>query len=150
LFQHTPVEDPQAFWDTIPDWGKHFVIENNIKLYGVDTIRIAHEACQNDASLIQRFQGIVLLGVFLRVTPFREQAGLTDEQLFEEVRKPIRKYFGRKGEQVVEDNLNAVRLGYRQVVEVPRSLMEATPAAVLEAGRVAWEAKGKDTNAFFI
>jgi pyruvate-ferredoxin/flavodoxin oxidoreductase len=150
LFQHTPVEDPQAFWDTIPDWGKHFVIENNIKLYGVDTIRIAHEACQNDASLIQRFQGIVLLGVFLRVTPFREQAGLTDEQLFEEVRKPIRKYFGRKGEQVVEDNLNAVRLGYRQVVEVPRSLMDATPAAVLEAGRVAWDAKGKDTNAFFI
>jgi pyruvate-ferredoxin/flavodoxin oxidoreductase len=150
LFQHTPTASPQELWDSIPDWGKHYIMEHNVRLYGVDTIAIAREACQSDDSLIQRFQGIVLLGVFLKLTPFRTAAGLNDEALFTEVRKPIQKYFGRKGEKVVDDNLNAVKMGYQQVFEVPRAMMEATPAAILEAGRVAWDAKGKDTNAFFI
>ena len=150
LFQHTPDEDPQTLWNSIPDWAKFRVWDNKIKFYGVDTIRIARIACKSDDSLLQRFQGIVLLGVFLKLTPFQNDAGLTDEQLFDEVRKPIKKYFGRKGEHVVDDNLNAVKLGYKEVFEVPRSLIEATPADVLERGRQEWEAKGKDTNAFFI
>jgi pyruvate-ferredoxin/flavodoxin oxidoreductase len=150
VFQHTPVEDPQKFWDSIPDWGKYFIKETNIKLYGVDTIRIAREACQSDDSLVQRFQGIVLLGVFLRLTPFQKEAGLSDEDLFAQVEKPIRKYFGKRGEQVVQDNMKAVRLGYSQVIEVPRSIMEATPADVMAKGKAEWDAKGRDTNAFFI
>jgi pyruvate-ferredoxin/flavodoxin oxidoreductase len=150
LFQHTPVEDPQAFWDSIPVWAKHRIIDNDIKVYGVDTIRIAREACQSDDSLVQRFQGIVLLGVFLRLTPFQKELGLNNEALFEQVRKPITKYFGRKGEQVINDNMKAVSLGYEQVIEIPRSIMEATPADILARGEKEWEAKGKDTNAFFI
>lgn len=150
LFQHTPKEDPQQLWDSLPNWAKYFIRDNNIRVYGVDTIRIAREACRSDESLIQRFQGIVLLGVFLKLTPFRTEAGLSDEQLFEEVRKPIKKYFGRKGDQVVEDNLSAVKLGFSQVFEISRQLMDATPPEMLEQGRLEWEAKGKDTNAFFI
>lgn len=150
LFQHTPVEDPQAMWDSIPIWAKYYIKENNIRFYGVDTIRIAHESCKADDSLVQRFQGIVLLGVFLRLTPFQQDAGLNTDALFERVRIPIEKYFGRRGEQVVKDNLEAARKGYEQVFEVPRALIDATPADVLEQGRLEWEAKGKDTNAFFI
>jgi pyruvate-ferredoxin/flavodoxin oxidoreductase len=150
LFQHTPNEDPQGLWNSIPDWAKYYIKENNIHFYGVDTIRIAHESCKTDESLLQRFQGIVLLGVFLRLTPFQKDANLTEDDLFNRVRIPIEKYFGRKGEAVVKDNLEAARKGYREVFEVPRSVIEATPAAVMEKGRVEWEAKGKDTNAFFI
>lgn len=150
LFQHTPKEDPQQLWDSIPVWAKYYIHENKIRFYGVDTIRIAHESCKADDSLVQRFQGIVLLGVFLRLTPFQKDAGLSEDELFERVRKPIEKYFGRRGEQVVRDNLEAARKGFQQVFEVPRSLIEATPADVLERGRQEWEAKGKDTNAFFI
>lgn len=150
LFQHTPDEDPRALWNSIPDWAKYVIYENNINFYGVDTIRIASEACKSDSSLLQRFQGIVLLGVFLRLTPFRTEAGLSDDALFEEVRKPIKKYFGRKGDQVVEDNLNAVKKGFSQVFEVSREIMAETPAEVFAKGKVEWDAKGKDTNAFFI
>jgi len=50
----------------------------------------------------------------------------------------------------VRDNLEAARKGYREVFEVPREVIDATPADVLEKGRQEWEAKGKDTNAFFI
>lgn len=150
LFQHTPNEDPQLLWDSIPLWAKYYIKENNIKFYGVDTIRIAQESCKADDSLVQRFQGIVLLGVFLRLTPFQKDAGLSEDALFDRVRIPIEKYFGRRGPEVVRDNLEAARKGYNQVFEVPRSVIEATPADILEKGRQEWEAKGKDTNAFFI
>ena len=99
---------------------------------------------------MQRFQGIVLLGVFLRLTPFQKDAGLSEDALFDRVRIPIEKYFGRRGPEVVRDNLEAARKGYNQVFEVPRSIIEATPAEILEKGCQEWEAKGKDTNAFFI
>ncbi|MEM0951977.1 MAG: 2-oxoacid:acceptor oxidoreductase family protein [Cyanobacteria bacterium P01_H01_bin.74] len=150
LFQHTPNEDPQELWDSIPVWAKYFIKENNIRFYGVDTIRIAHECCKSDDSLVQRFQGIVLLGVFLRLTPFQKEAGLNQEDLFKRVRIPIEKYFGKRGEAVVQDNLAAAQKGYEQVFEVPRSMIETTPADIMEKGRLEWDAKGKDTNAFFI
>jgi pyruvate-ferredoxin/flavodoxin oxidoreductase len=150
LFQHTPIEDPQGFWNSIPDWAKFRILDQNIKVYGVDTIRIAQEACRSDDSLVQRFQGICLLGVFLKLTPFQKNANLSNDELFGQVRKPIEKYFGKKGEQVVNDNMTAVKLGFDQVVEVSRSMMEATDKAIMEKGRKEWEAKGKDTNSFFI
>jgi pyruvate-ferredoxin/flavodoxin oxidoreductase len=150
LFQHTQNEDPQALWDSVPVWAKYYIKENNIRFYGVDTIRIAHESCRSDDSLVQRFQGIVLLGVFLRLTPFQKDAGLSDDALFERVQVPIEKYFGKRGEAVVRDNVEAARKGFREVFEVPRQIIDSTPADVLENGRLEWEAKGKDTNAFFI
>ncbi len=150
VFQHTDCEEPGGFWQTIPDWAKYFMLENNIRLYGVDTVRIARECCRADDSLVQRFQGIVLLGVFLKVTPFNTDAGLEDEELFERVETPLRYYFGKRGDQVIADNLNAVRKGYAEVFEVSRSVMEKTPADVIAAGKEEWDAKGKDTNAFFI
>jgi pyruvate-ferredoxin/flavodoxin oxidoreductase len=150
LFQHTPVEDPKALWESLPIWAKYVIRKENIRLFGVDTIRIAREACTHDESLIQRFQGIVLLGVFLKLTPFKDEARLSDEELFDAVRKPIKKYFGRKGDRVVEDNLNAVIRGYKQVFEVSRELMDTMTPEDLERGQAEWDAKGKDTNAFFI
>jgi pyruvate-ferredoxin/flavodoxin oxidoreductase len=150
VFQHTDREEPAAFWASIPAWAKYFMIENNIRLYGVDTVRIARECCRSDDSLVQRFQGIVLLGVFLRVTPFRVESGFDEQSLFKRVEAPLRYYFGKRGEQVLRDNLDAVRKGYAEVVEVSRSVMEGTTPEELAAGKSEWERKGKDTNAFFI
>jgi pyruvate-ferredoxin/flavodoxin oxidoreductase len=150
MFQHTPNEDPQVLWNSIPDWAKYYIKENNIHFYGVDTIRIAKESCKSDESLVQRFQGIVLLGVFLRLTPFQKNAGLSEDELFQRVRKPIEYYFGKRGEKVIQDNLEAARKGYQQVFEVSRDVINATPADILAKGKAEWDAKGKDTNAFFI
>jgi len=74
-------------------------------------------------------QGIVLLGVFLRVTPFQRDLEVSDEQLFKGVENALRKYFGKRGERVVQDNLLAVRRGFHESVEIPRSVMEATASA---------------------
>jgi pyruvate-ferredoxin/flavodoxin oxidoreductase len=74
-------------------------------------------------------QGIVLLGVFLRVTPFQQELALSREEVFRGVEKSLRKYFGKRGDRVVQDNLLAVQRGYDEVVEVPRDVMLATAAA---------------------
>ncbi len=150
VFQHTDAESPEALWGSIPAWAKHFLLDHKIRFYGVDTIRIARESCKADESLIQRFQGIVLLGVFLRVTPYRAQAGMSEEDLFRRVEEPLRQYFGKKGEAVLRENLQAVKKGYSEVFEVARPLMEKTDPGELARGKAEWEQKGKDVNAFFI
>jgi pyruvate-ferredoxin/flavodoxin oxidoreductase len=37
----------------------------------------------------------------------------------------LRKYFGKRGEQVVQDNLTCVKRGYGEMQEIPRELMKA-------------------------
>ncbi|MBF0399230.1 MAG: 2-oxoacid:acceptor oxidoreductase family protein [Magnetococcales bacterium] len=150
VFQHTDETTPEDLWDSLPPYAQYFIKENGIRFHGVDTVEIARESCLHDSSLIQRFQGVVLLGVFLRVTPFRAKAGMSEETLFELVRKPLTKYFGKRGDKVVENNLEAVRHGYERVMEVTPEIMARTKPEILAQGKLDWEAKGKDVNAFFI
>ena len=75
------------------------------------------------ADLEVRMQGIVLLGIFLKVTPFDEEAGLTYEEVMERAEKALRKYFGKRGEAVVQANLRAVRRGYESVIELPADII---------------------------
>ena len=39
------------------------------------------------------------------------------------VEKAVRSYWGKRGEQVVQDNLTCIRRGYQEVFEVPRELI---------------------------
>jgi pyruvate-ferredoxin/flavodoxin oxidoreductase len=86
-------------------------------------VQIAREVASL-ADLEMRMQGIVLLGAFLKLTPYAQKSGMTDDQVYEGVEKAIRKYFGKRGEQVVQDNLTCVKRGYSQVQEVPREIMK--------------------------
>jgi pyruvate-ferredoxin/flavodoxin oxidoreductase len=43
------------------------------------------------------------------------------------VEKAIRKYFGKRGERVVQDNLHAVRRGYNELMEISKEVMLANP-----------------------
>ena len=38
-------------------------------------------------------------------------------------RRPCRKYFGKRGDRVVQDNLNCVKRGYSEMQEIPRAIM---------------------------
>lgn len=68
-------------------------------------------------------QGIVLLGIFLKATPFDEEAGLTDDQVMDGVEKAVRKYFGKRGEAVVQANLTAIKRGYNEVFVLPEECL---------------------------
>ncbi len=108
---------PEEAWHSLPATARRAIRERGLRLYVLDALRIARESASR-ADLQVRMQGIVLLGAFLRLTPFREQAGLGEEELFTALRRPLEKYFGKRGEKVVQDNLAAVSRGYHEVVEV--------------------------------
>ena len=92
-------------------------------------VKIAREIA-SVADLEMRMQGIVLLGAFLKLTPYAATSGMSDEQVYAGVEKALRKYFGKRGDQVVQDNLNCVKRGYSEMQEVPQELIHAEPAAV--------------------
>ncbi|MEK6706270.1 MAG: 2-oxoacid:acceptor oxidoreductase family protein [Bdellovibrionota bacterium] len=109
---------PKDVWLGFPEKAKKTINDKKIKVYSVDTLSIVREVVKTP-DLVQRMQGIVLLGVFLKVTPMAMERSLSRNQLMVNVEKAVRKYFGKRGEQVVHDNLVCVRRGYDEVMEIP-------------------------------
>lgn len=68
-------------------------------------------------------QGIVLLGIFLQVTPFAADANLDDADVMERSEQALRKYFGKRGEAVVQANMRCVRRGYEEAFEIPSEII---------------------------
>jgi pyruvate-ferredoxin/flavodoxin oxidoreductase len=127
VFVQSQKTDPIEIWSSVPAWARKVLREKNARLFALDSVQIAREVSSR-ADLLQRMQGIVLLGIFLRVTPFQSESGISEEQLLQGVEKSLRKYFGKRGERVVQDNLKAVQRGYHEVIEVPREVMLSTAA----------------------
>jgi pyruvate-ferredoxin/flavodoxin oxidoreductase len=116
--------DPAEVWASIPAHAREFIREKRIRVLALDAVKVAQEAASLP-ELAQRMQGIVLLGVFLRVAPFIRERGLGDEEVYAAVEKSLRKFFGKRGETVVQENLQAVRRGNREVFEIPASIIAA-------------------------
>jgi len=122
-------KDPRDIWASVPAWARKTIRENDYRVYAIDTIAIARDVSSR-ADLVMRMQGIVLLGVYLRVAPFVERLQLSEEQLWERIEKIIRKYFGKRGEQVVKDNMLAIQRGYREIIELPAEIIATEPEEV--------------------
>jgi pyruvate-ferredoxin/flavodoxin oxidoreductase len=103
-------------WASLPPRAQRAIRERRLRLFVLDGQRIARETASRP-DLEVRMQGIALLGAFLRLTPFREQAGLSEGDLFAALEKTLRKYFGKRGDRVVADNLKAARRGWDEVAE---------------------------------
>ncbi|HYM12954.1 MAG TPA: 2-oxoacid:acceptor oxidoreductase family protein, partial [Bryobacterales bacterium] len=108
---------PEQVWQSLPAAARRTIRERGLRLWTLDAVRIARESASR-ADLQTRMQGIALLGAFLRLTPFRERAGLSEEELFAGLERALQKYFGKRGAQVVAGNLAAARRGYGEVAEV--------------------------------
>ena len=50
---------------------------------------------------------------------------MSDELVYAGVEKALQKYFGKRGDRVVQDNLNCVKRGYKETKEIPASLINA-------------------------
>jgi pyruvate-ferredoxin/flavodoxin oxidoreductase len=133
VFVQSPKTEPAEIWAAVPAWARRNLLQKNARVFALDTVKIAKEV-SSLADLQQRMQGIVLLGVFLRVTPFRDQSGISDDDLFKGVEKALRKYFGKRGERVVQDNVKAVSRGYRELMEIPHEVMVENPGKSAGAG----------------
>jgi pyruvate-ferredoxin/flavodoxin oxidoreductase len=122
VFMQSPHTDPVEVWKRVPEHHKQTIRNHNIRVYFADMVKIARELA-SEADLEMRMQGIVLLGAFLKLTPYSKQSGMSDDKVYAGVEKALEKYFGKRGRQVVEDNLNCVKRGYNDMQEIPRSVM---------------------------
>jgi len=122
IFMQSPHTEPIEVWKRIPADVRRTLRDKKIRVYYTDMVKIAREVA-SEPDLQMRMQGIVLLGAFLRLTPYARQANLTDEQVYQGVEKALRKYFGKRGDRVVQDNLKCVKLGYSELKEIPAAVM---------------------------
>lgn len=124
IFMQSPYADPAQVWKRIPPHVQKIIRERKVRVCYADMVHIAREVATR-ADLQMRMQGIVLLGAFLRLTPYAKESEMDDEQLFAGVEKALRKYFGKQGDQVVKDNLTCVRRGFSEMKEIPAAAMGA-------------------------
>ena len=78
------------------------------------------------AQAVQGFFGEVGSGereILTKLTPYAKQANMSDEQVYAGVDKALTKYFGKRGRQVVEDNLRCIKRGYGEMKEIPAALI---------------------------
>jgi pyruvate-ferredoxin/flavodoxin oxidoreductase len=123
IFMQSPFDDAVDVWARIPAQHKRTILQKELRICYIDMVKIAREVA-SVADLEMRMQGIVLLGVFLKLTPYAEKSGMDDDKVYEGVEKALRKYFGKRGEQVVQDNLECVKRGYGELKEVSREVMQ--------------------------
>jgi pyruvate-ferredoxin/flavodoxin oxidoreductase len=124
IFMQSPYTEAVDVWKHIPEENRQFIRDNKIRVFYTDMVKIAREIA-SEADLQMRMQGIVLLGAFLKLTPYVKQSNMSDDQVYAGVEKALRKYFGKRGDRVVQDNLNCVKLGYSTLKEIPPAVMAA-------------------------
>jgi pyruvate-ferredoxin/flavodoxin oxidoreductase len=122
VFMQSPYGDPAVVWKHIPATVQKILRDRKARVFFCDMVKIAREVA-SEADLQMRMQGIVLLGAFLKLTPYSKQSNMTDEEVYAGVEKALRKYFGKRGDRVVQDNLNCVKRGYSEMKEIPQTII---------------------------
>ena len=135
IFIQSDKLDPLDVWSAIPAYGQKTIRNKKLKVFYLDTVKIARQIA-TDPDLQQRMQGVCLVGIFIKVTPFAGRSGMGDEQVLASVEKYIRKYFGKRGEKVVQENITCVRHGLTDVMEIPAEVI-GTAATVATSELVA-------------
>jgi len=122
VFVQSQQSTPEGVWEDIPQRAREQILERKLQVLALDTAGIARSVATSP-DLVVRMQGIVILGVFLRATRYAHEAGIQRDELMRRVEEFLRKQFGRRSEQVIQENLTCVRRGYDEVFEVPARLI---------------------------
>ena len=117
VFLQTDPNNFQYHWERVPEESKKILKEKKASLWALDSYRVASGVTDNPA-LIQRMQGIIILGVFLRISPFVQRIRISEDMLFNRVKKTLEKYFGHKDVSIVQKNLENIRRGYSEVTSL--------------------------------
>lgn len=133
IFVQSSLRSPEEVWHEIPPSVRRTIRVKRLRVLYLDAARIAAEV-STLPDLQVRMQGIVLLGVFLRVLP--RVLGPVEE-VIERIEPAIRKYVGERGGAVVEENVRYIRRGFSEVCEIPR------PVLLRELERQSLELAGK-------
>jgi pyruvate-ferredoxin/flavodoxin oxidoreductase len=133
VFVPTPLTDPQEIWAALPAATRDEIAARKLRLLALDTQALA-KAHAPRPDLEIRMQGVALVGVFLKVSPFAERAGLDRPALMEAVRANLTRFFGKRGTSVVDANLAVIQGAYDGVIDVTAAIAGKAPRAAAVAG----------------
>jgi pyruvate-ferredoxin/flavodoxin oxidoreductase len=117
VFVQSSISEPAAIWAGLPAHTRTEILARGIRLLALDTAALA-AAHAPRPELLVRMQGVALVGVFLKVSPFAERAGLDREALMEAVKARLGRFFGKRGGAVVDANLAVIQEAYDTVIDV--------------------------------
>jgi pyruvate-ferredoxin/flavodoxin oxidoreductase len=121
LFLSSPATDPAQIWASLPSSARAEILDRGIRVTALDTASLAKQHSPRP-DLVVRMQGVALVGVFLRISPFAERQGLRGEALFESLGGVLRRYFGKRGGAVVDANLAVIREAYDSLIDVTAAI----------------------------
>ena len=134
VFVPTPLTEPEEIWAALPASTRAEMLARNIRLLALDAAALAKRYAPRPELEI-RMQGVALVGVFLRVSPFAERAGLDRAALREAVRANLTRFFGKRGTAVVDANLAVIDGAYDGVIDVTAAIKSGTAKAGAVAPR---------------
>ncbi len=133
LFIQSPLTDPESIWTSIPAASRAELLARRIRVTALDTASLADEYAPT-ADLRIRMQGVALVGVFLRVAPFAERAGLDRTTLLEAVQERLGRFFGKRGSGVVAANMAVITRAYDELIDVTAAIGAPVPTAEQHEG----------------
>jgi pyruvate-ferredoxin/flavodoxin oxidoreductase len=117
VFVQSGLADPHGIWASIPERARNEIERRGIRVIGLDTAAMARRRAPRP-ELVLRMQGVALVGVFLRVSPFATAAGYGRDELLAEVRTRLGRFYGKRGEAVVAANLELIAEAYDNAIDV--------------------------------
>jgi len=136
LFIQSPLSDPEAIWLSIPADARARLLARHIRVTALDTAAIARRHAPRP-DLQVRMQGVALVGVFLRVSPFAARANLDRDRLLEAVGEQLGRFFGKRGGVVVDANLQVIAEAYDSLIDVSVAVLATAGSAYAGAGAAA-------------
>lgn len=126
LFIQSALPTAEAVWASVPAEARAEILARRIRVTALDTAALARRHSPRP-ELQVRMQGIALVGVFLRVAPFAEAAGMGRETLLEAVGERLGRYFGKRGTAVVGANLALIAEAWDQLIDVTAAIAAPEP-----------------------
>jgi pyruvate-ferredoxin/flavodoxin oxidoreductase len=97
VFLLNTTASPETAWDTLPKSYQEHIINKNLSMYVIDGYKVARDSGMgNRTNTIMQTCFFAISGVLPR------------EEAIEEIKKSIKKTYGKKGEEIVKKNLVAV------------------------------------------
>jgi pyruvate-ferredoxin/flavodoxin oxidoreductase len=121
VFIQSSLPTADAIWASIPAHARAELLARHIRVTALDTAGLAKRHAPRPELQI-RMQGVALVGVFLRVAPFAERAGLDRERLLEAVGGQLGRFFGKRGSSVVAANLEVIAEAWDGLIDVTAAI----------------------------
>jgi pyruvate-ferredoxin/flavodoxin oxidoreductase len=121
VFVQSTLTEPAAIWASVPERTRDEITARGIRLIALDTAEMARRRAPR-AELVMRMQGVALVGVFLRVSPFAAAAGYDRDRLLHEVRARLGRFYGKRGTAVIDANLELIAEAYDTAIDVTASV----------------------------